>query len=201
MIQISVQSEIKKVLSQLDTFSRRQIPFAIAKALTETAKDVQAEVKRDMPSKFTLRRQWIVQGIRIIPANKQNLTAFVYSKDSATFMGRQEQGGEKAPQKGRRIAVPTNAVRRTKTQIISRAELPANLTNSFVLEAKDGRTWIAKRFNKGKRAGVQLMYQLLPSTRVKPRLGLRTTGDQVIRRRFTDKLVAALQAALDSAKS
>ena len=200
MIEISVQSEIRRVLGQLETFSSRQIPFAIAKALTDTAKDVQAEVKRDIPSKFTLRRQWIVQGIRIIAATKQNLTAFVYSKDSATFMGRQEQGGEKHPMKGRRIAVPTNAVRRTKTQIISRSELPANLTNSFVLEGKDGRTWIAKRFNKGQRAGVQLMYQLLPSTRVKPRLGLRSTGDLVIRRRFTGKLIAALQAALSSAR-
>ena len=199
-MEISIQSDIKRVLGQLDTFSRRQIPFAIAKALTDTAKDVQADVKRSMPSKFTLRRQWIVQGIRIIPANKQTLTAVVYSKDSATFMGRQEQGGEKEPQKGRRIAVPTSAVRRTKTQIISRAELPANLTNSFVLEAKDGRTWIAKRFNKGKRAGLQLMYQLLPSTRIKPRLGLRETGETIIRRRFTDKLVAALQSALNSAK-
>lgn len=199
MFTFSVEANLKEMSKQVDQFRSDQFAFAVAKALTATAQDAQKAVRADMPNRFTLRRQWIVQGIRIEKATKANLTAMVYSRDRS-FMDRQEGGGIKAPMYGSNLALPMPAVRRTKSQIISKAELPNNLKNKFVITAKDGRVYLATRFSKGKRAGVQLMYELRPKAMVKPRLGMHDITNRVVQQRFNQNLIAAMNYAMRTAR-
>ena len=216
MITMSVKSDLARALKQLDTLSSKQFPFTIAKALTQTGKDVQAEVQRNMPQRFTLRRNWIMKGIRIMPATKQNLEVVIYSRDSS-FMGRQEDGGEKTPMQpgGKYIAVPMN-VRRTKTQIIAKSDQPGNLKNSFILTAKDGRKYIAVRMgaraamnrgsagnqanSRGGKGEVVLMYELVKSAHIKPRLGLADDGTRIAKQNFVKNLYAAAAEAMRTAR-
>lgn len=201
MLTLTVKTDIAKVLKQFDTLSPRQYPFTVAKALTKTVKDAQAEIQRNLPSRFTLRRDWIVKGIRIKPATKADLEAIVYSRD-AKFMARQEDGGDKKPMQsgGKYVAIPMPAVRRTKSQIISQSELPRNLQSSFIITAGDGRKYIAKRFAKGKRAGVQLLYELRPSTHINPRLGLKQDALRVIKAKLVQNLIDSVEFALKTAR-
>lgn len=199
MLTVTVTADLRAMKAACNAFTSDQAPFAIAKALTETARDVRDAVRADMPNRFILRRQWIVKGIQVEMATKKNLEATVYSRDDS-FMARQEVGGIKAPKYGRHVAVPMPAIRRTKTQLIAKSELPNNLQKAFLIHAKDGRLYLAKRFARGKRAGVQLLYELLNQTKVKPRLGLHDIGIATARRVFDKNLRDAVEFAMRTAK-
>jgi hypothetical protein len=220
-MQISFEHDIAKVLPKLDAIGQKQLPFAIARALTQTTKEAQAAVRADMPRKFTIRRQWVVQGIRIIPATKANLTAILYTKDP--FMERQEGGGVKTGKPGGgnftsnnlpsktgfpvrgvgrgRVAVPTQNVLRSKRDIIRRSELPAGLgSKAFVIAGNAGTQLLARRFAKGKRAGLQVLYVLKGQTFVKPRLELREIGSRVAKQRFPEIFARSIADAIANAK-
>lgn len=200
MITMNVKSDIAQVLKRFDNIAPRQYPFIVAKALTQTAKDAQAEVQRNMPGRFTLRRDWIVKGIRIKPATKQDLSAIVFSRDS--FMGRQEKGGLKLPMQsgGKYIAVPMPDVRRTKSQIIPKSEYPSSLKDSFIITAKDGRKYIAVRFSRGKRKGVKLLYELVEKAQVKARLKLADDSSRIAKQNFVKNLYDAIEFAMRTAR-
>lgn len=196
MISYSVTSDLKKLSDQLGRLSGKHYRFAVALALTTTGKRVQAEVQRNIPLRFTLRRDWIVKGIRIIPATKDNHEVVIYSRDSK-YMTRQELGGDKVAMEagGKYIAIPLSGVKRTKSQLISQSDLPKNLKNSYVIEASDGRKYIAVR--RGNRS--ILMYELIKRAHVKPRLGLVKDGERITKKYFAVDLEAAIKVALRTA--
>lgn len=218
MIQIDIDTkQIERIVGAVNS---RQLPFAAALALTQTAKDAQASVRASMPAKFTLRRQWIVNGIRIKPANKTTLEAWVYSKDA--FMARQEKGGIKtgkagggdftsssvaeankgvrARPAGGRVAIPTDNVLRNKSDIIRKSDLPAGLGKKAFVMGRGATQVLARRFSKGKRAGLQILYVLKASTHIKPRLGLEDITTKVVERRFAMHFNSAFEQAIRTAK-
>ena len=200
MIKITVASEIEKAVRQLKTIAEeRQFKFSVAKALTNTAVEVQKEVRKNMPQRFTIRRQWVVNGIKMERATKDNLTATVYSRDK--FMGLQELGGPKSPLRNY-LALPTSMVRRTKTDVIKMADRPKNLGDKVEIVEIEGRKWLAlKRPRKaanGQR--LKLLYLLVPRARLQKRLGLGDDAIKISKQRFTENLRAAMEFALRTAR-
>ena len=131
MTTISIQTNINRVLPQIrEKMSARNMKFAVAKTLTNLAQEAQAKVRADMPSKFTIRRPWVVNGIRIKTAARDRLEAAVYSLDSGGrrgFMTRQEFGGIKTPEGGKHIAIPLKAVKPNAKTIIPQYMKPKSL--------------------------------------------------------------------------
>lgn len=200
MIQISVSSEIENAIRQLQTISEaQQFRFAVAKALTATAVEVQKEVRKNMPGRFTLRRQWVVNGILVERATKDNLTATVYSRDK--FMGLQEVGGPKSPLR-QYLALPTSMVRRTKTDMITKADRPKNLGDKAEVIEYEGRKWLAlKRPRKGaNNQRLRLLYLLVPRAQLQKRLGLGEDAQKIARLRFSANLRDAMEFALRTAR-
>lgn len=217
-MQISVTHDVERTAARLDQVSARQLPFATARALTMTAADAQKQIRAEMPNKFTIRRPWVLQGVRTERATKQNLTAWVYHKDA--YMPRQETGGTKVGKPGGgnfssddlpvasgrrvrkvsgRVAVPTQNVLRTKRELIRKSDTPQGLgTKAFVIEGRNGTQLLARRFAKGKRAGLRVLYVLKPRTYIKPRWGFADTVERVARTRFYTNLQTALEQAMQS---
>lgn len=164
------------------TMTAGNFRFAIAKSMSDLAYRSQAEVRRDLPKTFTVRRKWISQGIRVKAATKSGLWAAIYSLDSGgrrPFMTRQEFGGIKSPESGTHIAVPRKEVFPNKTALIQQIMKPKALLGNLVQmqnakpgvesfrqsgvrrENKRGRVWVSTSsvFKTlkvtGKRAGTE----------------------------------------------
>ena len=93
----------------------KQIPYILARTLSNTAIGAEMAVRGTLPGKFTLRNTFTEKGIRYKAAQKNAaiVQAEVYT-DTANrqtgapdYLGRQETGGEKVPHNGRpHIAIP-----------------------------------------------------------------------------------------------
>jgi hypothetical protein len=131
MAQLSIRHELGTLNKEfLRRFTASNIKFGVAKTLTDLAIASQAEVRKDLPKRFEIRRKWVPQGIRIRPASKSNLESAVFSIDSGgrrDFMARQQTGGIKTPESGRHIAIPLRAVKPTPQTIIQQGWKPKNL--------------------------------------------------------------------------
>jgi hypothetical protein len=199
-MQISIQSDIDKAVQRLQAVcAPGQLQFAVAKALTATAREVQAEVRAQMPRRFTLRRDWVVKGIMTRQATKRDLEAIVYSRDK--FMNLQEYGGAKDP-RGNYLAVPTSMVRRTPRDMIRKSDRPAQLGDRAEVVDVNGRKFLAlkkaRRGANGQR--LRFLYMLIPRASIDQRLGLRTDGQRIARARFGPNLEAAIEYAMRTAR-
>jgi len=193
---------------------KQQFRFAIAKALTTTAKQVQAEVQKNMRTRFQIRRDWVIKGIRIEAAKKADLLAVVYSRDD--FMGRQEYGTDKRPKRDKYLAIPLKAVRKSKSDIIRAVDLPNNLGKAQATmfrggKSKDikgaggtvffmkisGKLYLCRR---RKNKDVEKMYLLVPRAKIPKRLNLEQDAQAITARNFGQNLKDALEYAMRTAR-
>jgi hypothetical protein len=136
MIEIDVDP--RKAVATLTALGERQLPFATMKALNELATGFQADERAVIQSSFTVRRPWVLQGVKIDRedfATKEKLEARVRIDQQRDFFDKFEEGGIRTPVTGgihrkgggggsaRSLAIPVN-VRRTKAQIILKSQTP-----------------------------------------------------------------------------
>jgi len=97
-----------------------QLPFATAKALNELATTFQANERDVIQGGMTIRRPWVLQGVKIDRsdfATKDRLVARVHVDEQRDFLNKFEDGGTRTPQIGRSLAVPI-AARPSKAALI-----------------------------------------------------------------------------------
>lgn len=180
----------------------KQLPFAIAKGLTQTAKDAQSEILSELPNKFTIRGTWSNPrnkfGVKIKPATKTKQTASVGT--NADWLKLQETGGVKIP-KGENIAIPTENVRRTKRQIIQRSQRPKALRGKrdVVLKTNRGAVLFQRKY-KGKRSKLVALYNLEPRARIRRVSPIIEPATRTVRSRLKPNFMNAFSEAMKSAK-
>ncbi len=175
----------------------RNIDFGTATGLTKTAKQGQAAVVDSLKDTFTLRGRWFEQnmrhGTKITPARKDKLQAEV--KTAADWLEPHETGSDKTP-RGRNLAVPTEAVRRTKRMIIPRGQRPKGLAGkAFVLETKHGPV-LAQRLVRGKRKGLIILYGLEPRVKIRKRSTFYTPVERTVSRHLKENIRNGIANAL-----
>lgn len=191
--------EITKGLSELD---KKQIPFAISKALNDTAfqaKDAlvaQMKKKLDNPTPFTLR------AVKIKKATKYRQYAFIYINDTqAKYLENMFFGGVKTPKK-KAIVVPTKDVRLNKYGNLTRNKVKNLLKSpnyfSGVVKGKGGtRSGIFRKYKNGT---VKQVIMWKASKQEKKRLEFRKTIEGVVKHRFDDNFSKALEFAIRTAR-
>lgn len=193
---MEITVDVKTNLKPLSTVFK-QFPFATALALTRTAQDVQVEERRDLPRKFTLRNNWVSQGIRIKAATKSDLQAVVYQRDD--FMALQETGGTKSPH-GRSIAIP-KAVRTNKRGIVPTGRYPRPLLDKpGVFLATIGTIRGIWERTSRKRVPLRLLYTLKNSVPIRPRFNFIPTARRVVLQRFARQFQLAFDRAIKTAR-
>lgn len=202
--------------------TKNQIPFAVARAINDTAKDAQKfEVETQLPGKLTLRSRgapWQKPGskfgINIKPfATKASLKAIVGSQ--ADWLKLQEKGGTKSPT-SHRLAIEAGA-RPGKTAVIPARLKPRVLlrTKGKQYQTRGGRMATARSSGAGfiirTRSGpaiytrlnktqIKLMYFLETSARVPAILDFFESGARVVQERFPIHFQKHFIAALATAK-
>lgn len=180
-IKVDTSSALRGIRSDRD-----QIPFAVARALTLTAKDAQQRIIQRLPQVFTLRRvSWEKQGVRITKATKQNWTAAV--ADIHSYMVLQETGGPKIPY-GNHLCVPLRGARPVPTALIRKQDFPkVVMDQGGFIKRYRGLLIMFRRIQKGvpRRRGQKLgqivpMYLLLTRAELKSRFGFAQTVQAVV---------------------
>lgn len=132
----NVKLDATEVVKGLFDLQKNQLPYAMARSLTVTAKDAQVAVQGGLSKKFHLRNNWTVQGIRVKPAEKKQwpITADVHTDvanrrtGAPDYLAPQEDGAEKVPIGGRHhLAIPTKYLRRMVSGVIPEELRPRNL--------------------------------------------------------------------------
>lgn len=180
----------------------KQVEFAMASALTETAKRAQKESLKDIRQTFTVRNNWDspsnAMGIKVLPASKGDLESAVVTR--ADWLTLHEEGGAKIP-KGQHIAVPTSNVRRTKRDIIQRSQRPRNLKRSFIIKTrKRGIDMIFQRRGRGKTSEIFAMYKLVPRAKIKENSTITEQTMKIVEKNFDDILFLKLVQAFRTAR-
>jgi hypothetical protein len=197
-------------------FSKRQVPFVIASALTETVVDTQFKLRGDLPKMFTIRNNWTAKGIRTKAAHKGRLVAVVGSVDR--YM-QQQTTGETKKSTSKALGVPVKARFRPTTKL-TQGKWPGKMFDKrkgFIAKTKSGTSALfvpvkprkrkssnqAKRRRKGGRKRIRrlkLMYYLKDSVRVKPRWPLEQTLRRVAAKEWVGNLAIGWRRALATAR-
>jgi hypothetical protein len=74
-VSIKISTNALDLRSKLIALATKQYPFALAKTLTNLAKDIQAQEKQHIPQIFEVRTKWSLNTIKVIPARKQDFPA------------------------------------------------------------------------------------------------------------------------------
>lgn len=167
MITVELKLE-DKATENLKQIATKQIPFVVAKTLTQIAQQSQQEVRKNIKEKFFIRKKsgGFESSIRIKPATKTKLTAEVYTM--AAFAALQQTGGIKKAKDGR-LAIPAyQAINQVKKRSDSNSPSTYLAGDAFKIKTKTGAEAIAQR--KGKE--LKILYFLRKSAEIDKRLDM-----------------------------
>lgn len=96
-MQVQVELDFTKLAKALTRIADKNVPFAMARAVTDTAKEIKTTSIHRLNRVFQIRSTWLERGMRVISADWKTVRqeARVGTKDP--FMVLQQTGGDKAP--------------------------------------------------------------------------------------------------------
>lgn len=200
---IDIKLNTREFTRHLTHAARRQVPYATAMALTQTAKDAQDETKRKMTGTMRLKSNWAKSGLRITPARKNDgmwrMFAAVGHRD--WYMA-QQLGRMTVVRKSKEAEyqyIP-RGVKRSKTGRITKAMTPARLLkkrNVFMVKTGSERAAIYQK--KGQK--LILMYSAVKHQTVSPAMSLQDTVAKTAQKTFPRNWVRSMSKAMRTSRA
>ena len=196
MLTISVKADIAKFSRDLDRQYIRQLPFATAKALTDTAKDVERAETKALPEKFDRPTPFTMRAFATRAARKNNLTATVYVRPiQAGYLRLEIEGGTLLP-KRRALVLPTD-LPTNQYGSIPKGAVKRLLARSDVFSGKvRGVSGIWQRTPRG----LLLLIAYAAKATYKKRFPFYEIGTKVARERIEPNFRAAWARAVATAR-
>ncbi len=211
--ELGVSSNIDIVARMLDG-TARQLPFAMARTINATAKDVKKAQTNRIQQVFIIRRRlFATRAAKIKPfARKDRLEAYVKieppgGKARADIFAKFEKGGTKRP-RGQYLAIPRGA-KRSKSGIVTRAYRPRALGLERQGRTVRGRKrtfiipdiGIFQRVGRGRgRSTVRLLYSFHRQVPIDSRLRFVATAEKVVPRVFPGHFKTEFARAVRTAR-
>ena len=174
----------------------KQIPFAVAGALNDTAFDARREIQTDiLPTNLTLRNKFTQRSIAVNKASKTNLVAEVGSL--SWYVGRLVTGGNTRARRGimhkgkRYLFIP---VRRTKGGKVPRSRGGGE---PFVIEAGGGTLLLVKRTSPKRLVTLGF---LVDETTHDKEIPWEKDVEKVIREQFPRRFAQRMERAIKTAR-
>lgn len=200
MAPVEAQLVLRPWLRALNAVGKDQMPFAVARTLTDVAKDAQEEVRRVLSRRFEIRSKHPLRGIQVEPAKKRDwprTRARVGTRDQ--YIAQHERGGVFRPRSSSYHAIPTRRVKRTKSGRVRKRDRPRE-----IIEGKRGfftdRTIRLNDYRRRQRRA-PTMFLLRRQIRLQPRLGFEDTVRQTAAARMQPTFTRHMAAALRSRAS
>ena len=225
-MRIDVDTNAGEVARSLRFLFRDQVPFATSLAINQTARGIQTEQRAGMRQRFTIRRAYVLQGVKFSKfSTKRDLEAIVEIDPTREFLFKFEEGGTVRP-RGTRLAVP-DEVRRGKTGVVSRVMRPRRLEferwgsgpraevdrgkkRTFMIRKSDGTGAILQRLGRrgGKRkprgqrrvGKLRMLFSFTPQAEVEPSLRFELTARTVFEQSFASNFEASFDRAVRTAR-
>lgn len=186
----------------------KQTTFALAAALTATAKLGQAASLKAIHGAFQIRTTWSERGpfaVKVRPATKLNLNAWVGTAAEWLEKFVREPAGStviKLPH-GEYLAIPTTNVRRTKRDLIRATQRPRAIKGKrdFLVPLKSGRGFLLMQTQgRGRQKKAVVLYVLVRRARIKERDVLYGPVRKAYEQNFSKILGTQLERAFATAR-
>jgi len=209
VVTITAKFELRRLLAFTNR-AQKNLVFSAVQGINDTAKLIQAEVRKRAGRVFTIRKEkFIRRQLAIIKpfasVKKGQLSATIsVGQKPRLLLGLFERGGERKPAKGKQVAIPITG---SPARPTAQASVPKELQfKSLRLKRKRNRATGKSRFEGQQKtftipgvgvlqrtaAGVNRLLYLFASRtiRLKPRLGFLRTAEKIGRKKL-DKLIAS----------
>ena len=209
MVSVSFESNIDAWARYVHGSLAPQIPFATAKALTETAKrDLKPAADRLIARRFDRPTPFTRNAMAFLPARKNNLIATVFAKDiQGRYLKVQEEGGTQKP---KRRAIPIAAgQKRNKYGNAPRGSLQRALARPDTFSGTvKGIPGVWQRPKRGRRRdgsfgnkGIpKLLFLYVDATHYHRRFHFKEEMVKVARNAFPAQFARALEHAIRTAR-
>jgi len=201
LLSISVRADIKEVTRYLDRMEKRQVPFATARAITDTAFDVRKRiVHRTFPRAFDVKNMRFPSvAFRVIKASKVRPRASVHDHLGRANLDLHTTGGIKRP-KGKHIAVPTEKVRRGRRGVVKSQRPAAILEKPDVFKVERSGRGAAGIYRRQRRGKVVRLYTLASQVKIDRRFRFYEDAARTAARAFRHRFDKAMAHALRTAR-